>query len=65
MKDIPVRDGFGTCNDCQFHSMDGRNHQCQNPEKPATWHKFINHEFARDFHDCCIIHKNDRCDEEL
>ncbi len=61
--DIPVIDGLGTCNDCQYHAMNGGVHQCLNPEKPETWGNFINCEFARAYHDCCIIHQNDRVDE--
>lgn len=66
-KDLPVKTGCGTCNDCKYHSMDGHKHQCQNPEKPQTWHEFINETFARGYHTCCILYdesesavKNDR-----
>lgn len=55
MKDVEARTGCGTCNDCKYHSMESYNHQCQNPEKPESWHKFINETFARNYHGCCVL----------
>lgn len=55
----PVRDGMGTCNDCKYHAMSGYNHQCKNPSKPDTWQNYINETYARAYHECCVLFKDE------